>query len=157
MAGHERTEQARDDAAADDTTDSPESEDSALTRLRILAEAAAGTVRDLGRLFAVDAKLCISSVLAMVALGVVAWLLLLTVWLFGNAAAALFLLRFDVFSLATAVLAVAGLNLLLMLGIGLKIRSISRDLNFRRSREAVSSIRANVTTPREEACSPAGD
>jgi hypothetical protein len=142
----------------------PEGErDDVVERTRQLAEGLLAIVGDTARLLAVDARLCASTALTMVLLALAASLLAVATWLLANAGIALLLVRLDVFTPASAFLAVAALNLIAALLLALRLRAIARDLTFRHSRAAIGSLVAaggNTAADHrrsDEPCSPAAD
>lgn len=149
--------------APEEAEDSAETREDVITRTRELAAALLAMVSDTRRLLAVDARLCAITAVSMLALALIASLLLVATWLLANAGAALFLVRLEVFTPATAFLLVAGVNLLVAVLLGLRLRSIARDLTFRQSRAAIGSIMSKhndanaASRTREETCSPAAD
>lgn len=168
MAGYEQARQqpTGDGMSGEETGEAAEpagAREDVITRTRGLAEALTGMVGDTARLLAVDARLCASTALAMLALALIASLLVVATWLLANAGAALFLVRLEIFTPATAFLAVAGVNLLVAVLLGLRLRSIARDLTFQQSRAAIGSILSTrndagpVSRSGEESCSPAAD
>jgi hypothetical protein len=150
--------------SADAGASRPEGDrDDVVERTRQLAEGLLGILGDTARLLAVDARLCATTALTMVLLALAAALLAVATWLLANAGVALLLVRLEVFTPATAFLAVAALNLIAALLLALRLRAIAQDLTFRHSRAAIGSLVAaggNAGTDHrrsEEPCSPAAD
>lgn len=115
--------------------------------LQILAATVVAMASDLARLFALDARLCGRTILAMIALTVVGALLLTGGWLYLSASAVMLLSRFEMLGIAGATALVGCLHVALAGAVWWRLRLIARDTTFRQSR---ATLRRLVVTAREE-------
>ncbi len=111
-----------------------------LASLKSLAGQALGLLREFRALLGAEARLFVSSVGLIVALIVVAGFLVGAAWLFLGGAVALLLVRQVAFDPVLALLLVGGVSLLLLLGVGLWIRALVRNLSFAHSRRALAGL-----------------
>lgn len=116
-----------------DTTDEKDDIQGIASILRRLAA-------ELLHLFVLETKLFGHTLLAMIGLSLVIALLLAGGWLFTGAAVGVALASLQIFSLTSALLMVALINLALAALAFWRLRYITRDLKFRQSRASVSNF-----------------
>ncbi len=128
-----RPSQKADGAPGPDARAQPDSspESEAVQELRAMLRGLSAIGRDYLELLAVEGRLAGRSLVAMVLLGVVLALLLVSSWFFVAAATGLWFVQTGVLDPPLALLATAGVNILLACLVWLAIRRISRNLEFR--------------------------
>lgn len=121
--------------------------DGYIANLRALVTHSAALARELLKLFGAETRLTLGAMVMILALVVVGSFLIAMIWLFLGGALAWWMVQSLQLSPVVALLCIGGVSLILLLAIALWIRSLTRHLQFRHTRESLAKLWPSTPVP----------